>query len=133
MNAAPFVHAFGFMWVLRREKDRISYVTNIGSIRNPRPRSLTRYAYEQAYGPLEPGWRVLAKDGNYLNWSLDNLRAEFGGEDYAEWHSRYRRSAAERDRFIAIAVGAGWDADDAWDYWRGGPSPRPWGCANDLI
>jgi len=123
----------GRAWLYREEGKQRGYIANLGSHRNPRPRSLTRHVYEKAHGPLGPGWKVIAVDGDYTNWSIDNLRAELGDPEYVEWHTKLREKMAQRDRFIAVAVSVGWDPDDAWDFWRGSTSNDPREYLDELV
>ena len=106
----------GFVWELTAGKTYAAYIANVGSVRHPKPRNLTRHVWERAHGVPDAGYRIEPIDGDYKNWHLENLRLVMH-EDRISNDLALRRYRFCRGSFIAACVADGMDADDAWDLW----------------
>lgn len=73
---------------------------------------------KKEHGRPPPGYRVLAIDGNYMNWGLKNLKLELGPPDYVLMDTARRENMRRRDIFINFAMSQGAHPDDAWDMWE---------------
>jgi hypothetical protein len=113
----------GHVWTLICENNSwVRYTTNLGSRKHPRPQNLTRYVWERSYGRPAPGYKVIAIDGNYLNWELSNLKLVRGDSAYVARDTERRARMVQRDDFLHAAIAAGWKYDDAWDRWEANSS-----------
>jgi hypothetical protein len=94
-----------------------SYEANLGSKRHPVPKGLTRYVWEKAHGLPSVGYKVMAKNGNFLDYRLENLHLVHGGAEYEQLDRARRLYIQMRTVFIAEYMKIGVSHDDAWDVW----------------
>ncbi len=100
LNAKKFLPPVvykGMKFTCQKTQGRHRYLR--ATVRNGKTEYLHHLVWEEHNGPIPSGFKVCFKDGNHLNWKLDNLELLSNADQvrkHATGHNQHTRSAQAR-------------------------------------